>query len=885
VRRWIDLSQRDQIRRDNIIRQQILRDVNTLEWVISSDSSWINVQPVQCSIPDQGWKIHISATPYNALEILSKVIAVLKVEGVAFKVLASMSLVKEMTASIAVREQSGKYITIYPNNEQMFVDLLQRLESALSGYSAPRILGDFKLSDCVYYRYGAFKDIFIVDELGHGRHFIKGPENVLFEDVRGVRPVLPPWVETPSIIYERSSSMPQYRESNNEFPFRVNKVLHFSSKGGVYEAEYNGTKVILKETRPYINCHEDGSDCRDVMLNEYQNLKIANEVLPNIVPTPMIEGVFGPGHQFIAVEYINGKTLRDVILEIRRENKIIIGEILDLGQNEVQITSKNVESCLKHLIILLRDGVSSFHQYGWVLRDLTPQNLILFENKLVFIDLEHMASQGKYVRFVGTEGYYPPELLNYDRYLCDASHDDYAIFAIAYFMITGIDPALPASSSHQVYSHFKKVVKNSPYSHTFRTWLVETARDLLRIHDTNINLKHEDVDYDYLLTRIDDTIANSFTPQNEWMWPVNIGAYNNQNSWNLASGSAGILEYLIDRINYIGYDRSLSTRMNRIINYIANAVVSIDENKELNSSYGLYFGKAGFYRMLCALTKVVDHERREIFLGRMRGMLDWDVTRISANDYMSGLAGIGSTLLFIYSKTGDDGYLRKAQDCGEELVRRSKLYNNEVVWYISESSNSERDIYWGFAHGLAGIIHFLNRLDVATSSRIHEIIVNEALGTLRNQVIEDPGYAKWSYGPSDKKYWPYWCSGSGGIGSALLRIDYVRKSDDLERLVTKAANFTKTAVLHSPLKQCCGIAGALEFLLDCREHGLDTHEPEVIDRMIRRIHSVSYVSAGQIIVPTEGRYYQNYGYNDGLVGIARVLMRYLNKTPRYLLDE
>ncbi|MGH4009500.1 MAG: lanthionine synthetase LanC family protein [Pseudonocardiaceae bacterium] len=90
----------------------------------------------------------------------------------------------------------------------------------------------------------------------------------------------------------------------------------------------------------------------------------------------------------------------------------------------------------------------------------------------------------------------------------------------------------------------------------------------------------------------------------------------------------------------------------------------------------------------------------------------------------------------------------------------------------------------------------------------------EAADTLCRVVVLDDGAAWWPAGPAEGNLLTYWCSGSSGIGSFLLRAWQVSREPQYAELAEQAALAVyRTRWLDLP-SVCHGLAGNGEFLLD-----------------------------------------------------------------------
>jgi len=76
-----------------------------------------------------GWKVHVSGTPENAAQILDIVLPILKRHNIYHKVMTMRSL-RDSTAN---REEKGrgKFITIYPRDDQHSVELVREIDQAI----------------------------------------------------------------------------------------------------------------------------------------------------------------------------------------------------------------------------------------------------------------------------------------------------------------------------------------------------------------------------------------------------------------------------------------------------------------------------------------------------------------------------------------------------------------------------------------------------------------------------------------------------------------------------------------------------------------------------------------------------------------------------------
>ncbi|WP_160823497.1 hypothetical protein [Actinomadura sp. J1-007] len=106
-------------------------------WRWSGGGMWCSVAPVGSSRRAQGWKLHVSATPGSAAEVLARSLPVLLSGRSAFKFAASLAHVELLNARNTSRGHSGKFITVYPDSDEEAVRLARELHDATAGLPGP----------------------------------------------------------------------------------------------------------------------------------------------------------------------------------------------------------------------------------------------------------------------------------------------------------------------------------------------------------------------------------------------------------------------------------------------------------------------------------------------------------------------------------------------------------------------------------------------------------------------------------------------------------------------------------------------------------------------------------------------------------------------------
>ena len=115
------------------------------EWKIYKDKHWTFLRKLSVKLPTQGWKIHLSAG-YDKAELqlmINTACDYLFANNICFKVTNSYEEWLIKNSKSADRVSAGKFITIYPQNETQFKQIVEKLKILLQPYKiGPYILSD-----------------------------------------------------------------------------------------------------------------------------------------------------------------------------------------------------------------------------------------------------------------------------------------------------------------------------------------------------------------------------------------------------------------------------------------------------------------------------------------------------------------------------------------------------------------------------------------------------------------------------------------------------------------------------------------------------------------------------------------------------------------------
>ncbi len=375
--------------------------------------------------PEQGWKLHISATVLKANKVLAAVGPFLMGRRVLFKGPVSLDELSRLNSGIHYGyTQVGKCLTVYPQTTDEAVALAEKLDKLTFGISAPAVPFDLKFGTgcCVYYRYGAFKHMEIGNEDGSHSLGLRDLEGRLVPDLRESLTGKPKWVLDPfRERYPDSDSVSE--ESPLKTTFRVFKALTQRGKGGVYQAFDLSLPFprlcILKEGRKDGESSWDGCDGYTRVKNEEYVLRCLST---KGIEVPRVRSSFEVEDNFyLATEFINGITLQGLLK--KRERRLSIARVLKYG---LQIGN-----------ILAR-----IHSAGWVWRDCKPSNLIVGKKDVLRpIDFEgacriNQANPSPW----GTNAFVPPESKDFITKSKPAD-DLYALGVILHHLLWGDFPS------------------------------------------------------------------------------------------------------------------------------------------------------------------------------------------------------------------------------------------------------------------------------------------------------------------------------------------------------------------------------------------------------------------------------------------------------------
>lgn len=374
--------------------------------------------------PEQGWKLHVTATVLTAGEVLRAVAPLLQGRGVLYKATATLAELDKLNSGIHYGySQVGKFLTVYPRTDEEAVLLARGLHRLTRGMEAPAVPFEllYREGGCVYYRYGAFQVLGVEDGGGAGAYAIRDPEGHLVPDRRDCA-TQPTWAADP-FAGGRSRRPREPAASPLKTTYRAFRALAQRGRGGVYQAldlsAVPPRLCVLKEGR---RAGEVSLDGRDGFWRVRHEARVLAALDRAGVEVPRLYGSFeAEGNYYVAVEFIEGESL-DAWLA-RRQRRLPVASALRRG------------AALARL-------VARIHEAGWVWRDCKPGNVVVTQGgHLRPLDFEGACTlESPDPLPWGTPAFAPPEVGGEFRCQSRLPEDLYALGAVVYFLLAGRTP-------------------------------------------------------------------------------------------------------------------------------------------------------------------------------------------------------------------------------------------------------------------------------------------------------------------------------------------------------------------------------------------------------------------------------------------------------------
>ncbi|MFD8562492.1 class IV lanthionine synthetase LanL [Streptosporangium canum] len=929
----------------------ILCDIVTAElgrasarkWSITDDGLWCKVTPDTYAIPDQGWKLHVSATMLSAPVVLSRVSRVLAGAGCAFKFPARLDDYWKFLEPHCSRAQAGKFITVYPRDDAESVRLAALLDEVTRGLPGPVILSDrpYRAGGIVHYRYGAFRGHRTLGNDGFYEIRLRSPEGHLVLDAREPRFSPPPFAVCPFEV-PAAGRRPGAAAVMLNGRFVVREAVRHANRGGVYLAEdtRTGREVVVKEGRPHACADLSGRDARDRVATERSRL----EDLAATGAVPAVVDFFEQGgHAFLVEERVPGITLQ----------RWSDGNAGPLGETGFGNGAAEVLPVLGRLVGLLK----AVHGRGHVFGDLSPNNVMLLPGgELRLIDLEHAAVPGDTVMVGGTPGYLAPELVEHvgePRPAPDGGADLYSLGAMAYFLAVGAHLDPPAPDLDPPAPDLESPGSGRGATGLDRVAAVATANPTLALlRPLAEGLLAAEPERRWPLERCERFLAE-LTPR-----PSTAGLTPGEVASGLDAGpgaagptrrsAAGLTPEPAAGGSGTGLtpgEARLSHRIDRLIDgglahlveaadpgdgglaawsdasggpeadpcsvhagaagvlgvltlampapEAAGAVAALSRRLRLRLAEeeawrpGLHFGRSGAVWALYDAATALGDAGLARYAVRAASLLPTDHP---SPDVTHGLAGCGMAVLRVALRSGDPALRERAATTFRNLHDARSYLDGHPQWPTPRTFDSglAGANHFGFAHGIAGIGTALLHAGRVLDRPDWTATAHEVARALYAHADVDGDTAWWPTLRGDpgtvRPRRPYWCSGSSGIGSFLVRYWHATgdpKALDLARGAAAAVHRTRWQSGPVP---CHGLPGDGEFLLDMADLTGDDRYHRWARDLAACLELRAVGRSGRLLVPDAQAGFSPT-FLGGTAGVVAFLLRLRHGHPRLWMPD
>jgi len=277
---------------------------------------------------------------------------------------------------------------------------------------------------------------------------------------------------------------------------------------------------------------------------------------------------------------------------------------------------------------------------------------------------------------------------------------------------------------------------------------------------------------------------------------------------------------------------------------------------------GLYIGSSGIAWTLLALG--LNQEAEQLMEQTQRSPLLYENA-----DLFYGSAGWGLTNLYFYHHLNDEKYLERATATFHQL--RSQLTETPTGLCYQNTS----DTYYGLAHGAAGIAYFMLKLYEASRQDLHREYAQRLLAFDLASAEPRPEYVLFSRSVHDRTYYPYWRTGSAGIGSIALRFYQSLRDESYLQIARKTAHYLAGKYTVFP-SNFLGMAGIGNFFVDLYRYDAEVRYLAEARRFADRILLFTVEKPAGIVFPGEELLRLSTDFGTGSAGTGLFLWRILN---------
>jgi serine/threonine protein kinase len=857
-----------------------------VEPVDGGSGLWIEVRNLHAALPPQGWKLHVSAGVASAEDVLRRTLPVLLAEPCAFKVAASVRRLYELNLGACGPTQAGKFITVYPGDDDQAVRLAAALDEATRGLHGPAVPSDRPLrpGSLVHYRYGAIAGGYLQTASGDVLPALVAPDGSLVPDRRGTNYQAPAWAVDPFVA---DGVAVKRAQPNLVFGARYLAValLHRSARNTVRLVvdTVTGERRVLKQARAAAGMELPGAAAA--------RLRHEAEVLAALGSDARVPRVYDlvehDGDLCLVLEDCTGPTLEQRVMELAAEGRFPPAE---------QIVAWGRE---------LAGILATVHDRGFVYCDLKAANVILSpDGRLRLVDFETARRQNEPwgADDHGTPGYISPQ--RGAGVAPTVADDVYSLGALLCFLTTGAGPThapdalslldrpvelLNPAAGALLAPVIARCLDAAPAARfpsmaavadalaaTLRAPAPDPASPLplmppsARHHALGPDERRR---YRGLAHRLADSLSRAATPCEAGpglAWASSHPAAGGLRRRDLSCGGAGAVLALAELVAEFGEPEHgevlrQGARWLAVAPPFAGAPLP-----------GLYVGEAGIGAALLRAAQVLG-DGELLAAATAKGRLVAALPHRSP-DLFNGTAGRLRFHLFLWDETGREEHRRAAIAAGEFLLAAAETPSpGERCWRIPDGyDGASGQALLGYAHGAAGIADaLLDLYEVTGDERVADAArgAGRWLARLAQPALDDDSGLDWPSVEGGRRLGATWCHGATGVGRFFLHAATARLLPEAAEVAARAARTVARGARWAGPTQCHGLAGNIEFLLDMARSTGNRVWLREASTLARLLEAFAAEKDGTLVFPSESPRVYTPDYMVGYAGIAIALLR------------
>lgn len=860
-------------------------------WTMAADPGddpmWIHVRHAAAATPPQGWKLHLTASGATAVETLRRAAPALLAEPAAFKIAASRQRLNYLNEGDGGLSQIGKFITVYPNDDEQAVRLAASLDAATAGLRGPAIPSDRPLhpESLVYYRYGGFTGPVMQTLLGEVTPSLRTPDGTLVPDRRPLRYRAPEWADDPflaaGVAHELPAPSPLIAGR-----YLIVSTINDSPRGAVHLGiDLAETRsCIIKQARRSGLVTDDGQDAHARLHHEAAMLDRlgGDERFPR-----RLDLVAHERDLYLIVNEFAGETIESSVRALYAHGR--------------QVPDARVLEWVRQLASML----ATLHAQGIIYRDLKTANVIVTDDdqlRLIDFDISQLAGTPRPPFGRGTIGYMSPQQLAGEP--ATPADDIYSLGALAYFLATGAEPshsltdrpllARPLAWMNDTLDpRIAELITRCLDANPARRYrsaravaaaavrIATTPRQAMAPSGAPPKPEHVDRQrYADLARRLADTLCAVSRPAPGGRGAGWISTHDDPHGiWtrDINDGSAGAVLALAEAL--------------MVFDDPTHRAALVDGAAWLARSprfagppvSGLYVGESGVAAALLRAGQALadpDLIDRAAERGRWIASLPF-----VSPDLFNGTAGRLRMHLLLWDETGQPDQLAAAMAAGEAILAAAdRPAPDEAQWVMPagyEGLTGQANL--GYAHGIAGIADALLDLFEATGDERYCAMARDAARRLdRLAVPTMAGNAglNWPVNEGDALSANFWCHGAAGIGRFFLHAARLAVLAGAGDTAERAARGIAFATRWANVTQCHGLAGNIEFLLDVYQATGNPEHLRGAGILARLLESWAMERDGLLIWPSENTRVISPDFMVGYAGVLPCLLRLADPAER-----